>query len=756
MPVAPHPKFHYEPASGASSPQVRIISVCDDTSSDLRALAGCVHGQSFQAWEWLILYAGADPVAAEQLAQLAAGDPRVGVVTCSPQTLDAQLRHSMADTPCEYLCRVDARSLLEPTFLEKSLWVLATNANIAFCSAYSLLGGDPRQTWTSGFEQGSKFLEENFCGGTFVIKKSAYVTAGGYSDGLARAYGDWDLWLKCARLGKWGYTIPEPLILYASGEQAKPFQPAPGAEFQAFRKYLHDRYGDLRRHFPRGGLAPLLPYENVIDESPVANCLARRQGARRLLLVLPWLVVGGAERVILDILHYLTGIGYEITIVTTLPTAQHGWAESFARYTPDIFLLEHFLRLPDTAPFLVYLIKSRQIDTVLINNSYLGYQLLPYLRSHCLEVTFADYSHAEQEYWKNGGYPRCAAAYQELLDLNITGSRHVKEWMVARGAEPDRIEVCYTNVDTERWQPDRAARERTRARFGVPEEVTLIIFVGRLAAEKRPHLVPQIVQGLRQAMSGAFLCLMLGDGPERNTVEHQVRSLGVGQSLRLLGRVTDDDLHDIMAAADVLLLPSQSEGIAVAIFEAMAMGLVPVSALVGGQAELVTPDCGALVPPGPDELAEYIRALRLLVEQPDLRRAMGAAARQRVATYFPLSALGPRVAELLEQADANRRTAPRPTVPRGLARESAVQAVEQTRLERLLDDLWHQRESWKANPHPHPSVTVPPPPVSRRRRIARYLKFKTSGWYSWGLAHGMDWLVPLQQRVVIWAKKHGW
>src|SRR5262249_17270628 len=355
-----------------------------------------------------------------------------------------------------------------------------------------------------------------------------------YSAEVALAYVEWDLWLRCATSGKWGYTIPEPLISYRGLDPSNPFRPVQAQEFQSFRQYLHERYGELKRQFPRGLLTPLVPYTDVVDDAPFVNDLICPLGTKRLLLLVPWLVVGGADRVNLDIMRHLSSVGYEFTIATTLPSAQHTWEDEFEAYTSDIFILERFLSLADIPRFLLFLIRSRKIDTVMIANSFLGYQLLPYLRSRCPDVTFVDYCHAEQEYWKNGGYPRCAAAYQELLDLNITSSLHVKEWLVARGAQPDRIEVCYTNVDTERWKPDPLIRQRSRMRLGLTDDMTLIIFVGRLTAEKRPYLIPKMIQGLLKSAAGRFLCLVIGDGPERDTIEQLTRSLRLGEHLRML------------------------------------------------------------------------------------------------------------------------------------------------------------------------------------------------------------------------------
>jgi glycosyltransferase involved in cell wall biosynthesis len=634
------------------------------------------------------------------------------------------------------------------------LWLLGTHQDIAFCNSHSISRTAPFITWEYGFEQGSKYLEENYAGDTFVAKRSAFSAIDAAQSSVAGGYQGWDRWLRFALQGLWGYTIPEPLISYARIERPSPFRPTEPQQYQSFRHYVAERYGELKRRFPRAQLAHPRTYEQLISAPPFQNQLLKPDTTTRLLIIMPWLIVGGSERVNLDIIRYLTSADYEVSFATTLPNIHHTWIAEFSHYTPDIFILDRFLRLYDYPRFLVYLIKSRQIDVVMISNSYLGYQLLPYLRAHCPEVTFIDYCHSGDEEWKNGGYPRCGAAYQELLDLNITSSRHVKDWMVERGAEPGRIDICYTNIDVEKWHPDAEARKRKRQALELSDDVSLIIFVGRVSGDKRPAMLAQIVRALQDDIKGQFVCAVLGDGPERPALEYLMRSLKIDGSMKILGRVSDSDLHDYMAAADILLLPSALEGISVAIFEAMAMGLVPVAARVGGQSELVTPDCGTLIPHGPNELAEYAGALRHLIQHHSLRKQMGANARARVEQLFPLSALGPRMAELIDKARALHANAPQASVGHGLAREYAVQVLEYTRLEWALDQMWMERESWRANPRPHPNATIPP--ATTRRRIARFVRAKGARWYHWGVGQGMDWLIPLKERAALWAKKHGW
>jgi hypothetical protein len=140
-------------------------------------------------------------------------------------------------------------------------------------------------------------------------------------------------------------------------------------------------------------------------------------------------------------------------------------------------------------------------------------------------------------------------------------------------------------------------------------------------------------------------------------------------------------MRELLAASDVLFLPSEMEGVSMAIYEAMATGVVPLAANVGGQAELVTPECGVLVARGPDERADYERALLRLLNNPASLRRMAAAARARVERHFPLHEMGERMAALLREAHAAHASSPPAPPTPAEALESARDAIAAARLD---------------------------------------------------------------------------
>src|SRR5207302_94082 len=145
-------------------------------------------------------------------------------------------------------------------------------------------------------------------------------------------------------------------------------------------------------------------------------------------------------------------------------------------------------------------------------NSDFAYSILPYLRHRFPNIPFSDYCHMEEEYWKSGGYSRRAVESQELLDMNIVSSEHLKQWMVRRGAASDQINVCYTNIDSEAWKP-LDDRDSVRRQLSSDDDIPVILYAGRLHPQKQPRVFAGTM--LRPRDWGArFIAIVAGDGPE--------------------------------------------------------------------------------------------------------------------------------------------------------------------------------------------------------------------------------------------------
>jgi len=672
---------------------VTIVTPYFNTGELFLETAQTVMNQSLQQWEWLIVNDGSNQEESLRvLDSYRGGDPRIRVVDLErnrglPAARNAGLREARAP----YVFFLDSDDLLEPTALEKTAWCLESYPEFAFAKGLTATFGAESGFYRAGFETGRLFLSRNIVTIRCLVRTDTARCVGGFDESLVDGLEDWEFWLNCASHGFWGYSIPEVLDWYrrrqTHSDRWSAWTPRGIAEM---RQVLRERYPRLYAgEFPSTAPRPTSPYSPVREGSPFANLL--KKTTKHMLLVIPWMALGGSDKFNLDLIGEIKERGYDVTIASTLPD-NYPWYGEFARLTPDIFVLPTFLRPLDYPRFLSYLIKSRQSDVVLVSNSELGYRLLPYLRPRCPDSAFLDFCHIEEEHWNSGGHPRQAVAYQDVLDMNLVSSHHLKGWMVARGADSSQIEVCYTNVDTDLLKPDEGAGVRVRLELGIPAETPLILYAGRLCPQKQPAVFARVLQEL-QSRGLDFFCLVAGDGEDRAWLASALRRFRLAEHVRMLGAVSAQRVQQLLAASDILFLPSRMEGIAVTIFEAMAMGVVPVSADVGGQKELVTPTCGVLVQVGSEEeqVQAYADALERLLRSQPLRAEMGSNARARVETGFHIEQMGQRMSELFEQAAAFRRSRPKPAAGLRLGAEIAVLAVEHSRVMDAAAPLWKYR-----------------------------------------------------------------
>lgn len=691
------PAYGYAPRDLAAPPLVTIMTPFYNTGTVFHETARSVFRQSWQQWEWVIINdASQDPAALAILDEYRHRDPRIRVID-NAQNLGVSATRNVgfANARAEYVYQLDDDDLIEPTALEKLYWFLETHPEFSVANGWEVGFGALEYLWNVGFERGPEHLRCNSSTSRAMIRRGAHAAVGGHDTELRGGGEDWDFWLRLADHGQWGGTIPEYLDWYRRRDSHSD-------RWENFGPKKRSFVASLRRKFPRlydGGFPKIetpwhLPFERV--RPPVRSVNPLVKNTPRLLLIVPWITLGGADKFNVDLIEQLTGRGWEVTVATTRPH-DNPWLPRLAALTPDVFALPNFLRLSDFPAFLSYLVDSRQPDVVAVSGSELGYWLLPFLRAEHPEPVYVDYCHAEAPKWKNGGYARYAVGQQEWLDLNIVSSEYLKGWLVERGAAAERIEVMYINVDADAWKPDAAVRQRVRREYGISEDTPVICFAGRLHEEKQPDvLVATLHELARRDLS--FHALIAGDGPEQSRIASYIVDHDLAGHVTLLGGVPSERVREVMAASDIFFLPSMWEGVALSIYEAMASGLVVVGADVGGQRELLTPECGLLLPKRTpqQETRAYADALANLLGDTDGRAAMGRSARERVCASFTLDAMGARFVELIEVARGWQRRAPRTRLSRPSALESATQAVEYARLDQAMDALWVEAADHRA------------------------------------------------------------
>jgi len=200
-------------------------------------------------------------------------------------------------------------------------------------------------------------------------------------------------------------------------------------------------------------------------------------------------------------------------------------------------------------------------------------------------------------------------------------------------AEPysGRAVVVRNGIDLDDFDPVAAGPAARALRRGLGLDAGPALgFVGRLTPQKDPLAFVALLAALRRERPDVQ-GVIVGDGPLRAEVERAAREAGLAASCRLLGERAD--VAALLAALDVFVLSSVSEGFPFVVLEAMAMERPVVATAVNGVPEIVEDGItGRLVARG--DGAALARAVREALAAPEAARAMGRAGRRRVAERF--------------------------------------------------------------------------------------------------------------------------
>ena len=219
---------------------------------------------------------------------------------------------------------------------------------------------------------------------------------------------------------------------------------------------------------------------------------------------------------------------------------------------------------------------------------------------------------------------------------------------VKLGASRDAVVTIPNGVDTSRFRPlDPALRESERARV-IDEQFragggTDLVLVGSVSGLKPVKNFPMLLTAFT-GLDGARM-MIVGEGPSRGELEELVSKYGLEGEVSLPGH--SERPEESLPLLDIFVLPSRTEGVPMALLEAMSCGVACAASRVGGIPDLIG-DCGITFDPRDQEGLSEI--LRQLAGDPAVRADLGRRARIRAMEYFDLEIWGTRTEAVYDEA----------------------------------------------------------------------------------------------------------
>lgn len=583
-----------------------IISVIIPFYNDKKYIeqsVNCILNQTFPYYEILIIDDGSkDEESLKKLEEVSKIDKRIRVFHKSNEGLAATRDYgaTKSSKTCKYLMFIDSDDLLEPTFMECAYWTLETNKDAAWAYSDSVGFESYTYTWNKWFDS-EKMKKVNELLAIAMVRKSDFNRVNGYGLREKAVNEDWNFWLKL--LGHDRY--PVHMSFYGMWYRRKETGELKNASKNQKRtlEIIEETASKINKRvnaiqYPKYDYN----YDLLADKIDIITPKCVNNNKINILMILPWMITGGADRFVLDLVSNLDKDKFEITILTTEPN-KNVLRQQFEE-NATVYDLTSFLSQKYWISFINYIIEKNNINLIFNTNSKFGYGILPYLKSKNPNISIIDYIHMEEWYNRNGGYSRYSSMMTSVIDKTLTCNENSKKILKEHfERNSDEIETVYIGVDEEKFNPNKFDRNELLEKYGLQNEKRYILsYICRISEQKRPILLLEIVKKLKQKRND-FLVFVVGNGNLLEKMKKKASEMEILENIKFLGNI--EKTEEIYAISDATINCSIKEGLALTSYESLSMGVPVISANVGGQKELITEDVGVIVTCMQDEKAIY-------------------------------------------------------------------------------------------------------------------------------------------------------
>ncbi len=353
-----------------------------------------------------------------------------------------------------------------------------------------------------------------------------------------------------------------------------------------------------------------------------------------ILIATHWLELGGAEKFAIDLIKALPKEDYAIYVTTDVASFNH-WSCKIADQVDAIFHLPGFLTPKMMMVFYEYLIRSRNIRIMHIHHAFQAYQSLYHIRRFHPHLHIVDSLHITELPPNEGGYVESSARdFEAFINHHHVISHFLKNFLMQRWHVPEnKISVIYLNVDSDYFNPAIVKKGQIRNKLNIPDNACLVGFLGRFSQQKQPLEFIKTARLLQQRwrksqQSTPLVFLMTGSGLLEPKIKRAIRRT---KDTTILLHPQIHDTRPIYQDCDVLMMPSENEGLALVSYEAMSMQTPIFFTDVGAQRELM--DTDFLIEISPNMAEKFADAMWPYLIDAQLRQQAGIKMRNYIREH---------------------------------------------------------------------------------------------------------------------------
>ena len=594
-------------------PLVSIVIPCFNYGEYVEEAIDSVLAQTFQNYEIIVVDGGSnDHFTIQKLGSLK--KPKTKIFFRKGRHLVGDNRNfGIKKAKGKYICCLDADDMIKPTYLEKSLFLAETYYYDLVYPAVQCFGKSD-ELWQTSDVNFSTCVEINGISTVALFKKKAWKKVGGFRDfgvGEHYVYEDWDFWVRILGHGFRCKNILEPLMLYRVHDKGLTAQNK--MSYGAHSRKIKEANTNLLK--PKNIKRIFKKLETKYEvESPHINLTTNLPDRNNILFALPFIIIGGADKVLLQIGHYLKEHNFNLSYVTTEPTepSQGDNTLKFEEISNEIYHLPHFLNdQSQWKSFIFYVIETKNITTIFLAGSAFLYHMLPELKKRYPHINIVDQLFNEYGHVENN------RRYSRYIDLNIVENLKVKNVLIYKYKEKqEKVSLIHNSVNVDEFSPENVDTAEVYKKYPYLKDKTVISYFGRFSEEKSPDLFVEIADYFKYHDDVIFF--MGGNGSLFKQIKLRIKEYELEYKVYTPGFV---NTKECLAISNIVLLPSRIDGRPNIVLESMAMGVPVVASNVGGLSELIdNGHNGFLCEIG--DVKSFVFQIKQLLENKDLYKQM--------------------------------------------------------------------------------------------------------------------------------------
>ena len=462
-------------------PVISIITPFYNSGKYIRQTVNSIINQTFPNFELLIIDDGSkDEESLKELEKIEKLDSRIKVFHKQNEGLAATRDYGAkkASKSSKYLCFIDDDDLIEPTYLECLYFSLITNPKASWAYTDSVGFEGQEYLWNKYFDS-NKLKKQNDLVASSLIRKEDFEAVNGYELREKAVNEDWNFWLKLIAKGKFPVHVNFYGFWYRRKLKSSEF-----ARVKNNQKRNNEIISESAKKIKKRVKAIQYPrfnydWDKIEDKINIETNIKRQNNNKtNILMIIPWMVMGGADQFNFDLISRLDKSKFDITIVSTEP-AVNIYRQNFEQYA-TVYDLTTFLDQKYWPAFVNYLIEKNNINIILNTNSEFGYSMLPYLKAKYANIPIIDYVHMEEWYNRNGGYSRDSCSVASVIDKTLVCNENSRKILMDYfGRNTNEVETVYIGVDEKKYDPSKYNIQELKQKYNLPEDKYIISYICR-------------------------------------------------------------------------------------------------------------------------------------------------------------------------------------------------------------------------------------------------------------------------------------